>query len=80
MRQKDSALDRRDFIKRGAQATAAAAAAVVSTSAAHGAVPDNKKITLTDARFDRQLPRGSDLILEHLSGDDTLFHLIELDR
>ena len=42
-------LDRRDFMKKGAQVTAAAAAAgVLRTSTADGAVPADKKITLTD--------------------------------
>lgn len=39
-------LDRRDFIKKSAQATAAGAAAL-SMGTAHGAVPKDKKITLT---------------------------------
>ena len=51
MREKNHELDRRDFMKRGAQATAAAAvaAAVRSTNMAHGAVPEDKNITLTDS-------------------------------
>jgi len=50
MRETHSELDRREFMKRGAQATAsAAAAAVLSTSSAHGSVPEDKKITFTDA-------------------------------
>jgi len=49
MREKNHELDRRDFMKKGAQATAAAAAAaVLSTDAAYGAVPEDKKITLAD--------------------------------
>lgn len=42
-------LDRRDFIKKGAQATAAAAATVLGTNTVQGAGPDDKKITFTDA-------------------------------
>jgi len=50
MRDTHGELDRREFMKRGAHATAsAAAAAMLSTSSAHGAVPDGKKITFTDA-------------------------------
>jgi len=52
MREKNNELDRRDFIRKGAQATAAAAAAVaavLSTNTTHGAAPEDKKITLTDA-------------------------------
>ena len=53
MREKNDALDRRDFIKKGARETAAAAAAaaVLSTSAGRvdGAAPKDKKISLTDA-------------------------------
>jgi len=57
MREKNHELDRRDFMKKGARATAAAAAAaaVLSTSTAHGAVPEDKKITLTDTMPTRVL-------------------------
>lgn len=47
MREWDRGIDRRDFIKEGAQV--AAAAAMLSTSAVHGASPDGKSITFTDA-------------------------------
>ena len=50
MREKNKELGRRDFMKKGAQATAAAAvAAVLSTNITRGAVPEDKNITLTDA-------------------------------
>ena len=50
MREKANELDRRDFMKKGTQATATAAAAVVlSTNTAYGAVPEDKRITHTDA-------------------------------
>ena len=51
MREKNRELDRRDFMKKGAQATAAVAAAALSTNvgSAHGAVPKDKDITLTNA-------------------------------
>jgi predicted aldo/keto reductase-like oxidoreductase len=51
MREKNWKLDRRDFMRQGAQATAAAAVAAVglSTNRACGAAPDDKKITFTDA-------------------------------
>jgi predicted aldo/keto reductase-like oxidoreductase len=47
----NNGLDRRNFIKKGVQATAAAAvaAAGLNTNGAHGAVPENKQITFTDA-------------------------------
>ena len=50
-------MDRRDFMKKGAQATAAAAvaAAGLHTDTAHGAVPKDKNITLTDALPTRKL-------------------------
>ncbi|MHC4177608.1 MAG: aldo/keto reductase, partial [Planctomycetota bacterium] len=47
MHERHKELDRRDFIKKGAQATAAAA--VLSANMVRGAVPENKTITLTDA-------------------------------
>jgi len=46
-------LNRRDFMKKGAQATAAAA--VLSANTAQGAAPKDKKITLTDAMPTREL-------------------------
>jgi len=49
MHEPNNKLDRRDFMKKGAQATAAVAAAVASTNAVQGAVPEDKNITLTDA-------------------------------
>jgi predicted aldo/keto reductase-like oxidoreductase len=48
-------LDRRDFMKKGAHATAAAAAAVLSTNTAQGHAPEEKEITLTDAMPTRVL-------------------------
>ena len=50
MHEKNNELNRRDFMKKGAQATAAAAvaAAGLSTNTANGAAPDDKKITFTD--------------------------------
>jgi predicted dehydrogenase len=55
MHEVDNELDRRDFLKRGARVTAAAAATVLGTSAAQGAVPDDKKIAFTDALPTRKL-------------------------
>lgn len=55
MREENNELDRREFMKKGAQATAAAAAAVLGTNYAHGAVPEDKKITFTDAVPTREL-------------------------
>jgi len=55
VREKNHQLDRRDFIKKGAQATAAATAAVLSTNVTSGAAPQDKKITLTDAMPTRVL-------------------------
>jgi len=57
MRDIDQELDRRDFMKEGAQVTAAAAATVLSTSAVQGAPPDDKTITFTDALPTRKLGR-----------------------
>ena len=51
MCEKNNELDRRDFTKKGAQATAA----VLSTNSAHGSVPEDKKIRLTDAMPTRVL-------------------------
>jgi len=55
MREKRNQLDRRDFIRKGARATAAAAAAVLSVNTVRGAAPENKNITLTDAMPTRVL-------------------------
>ncbi|NQT39614.1 MAG: aldo/keto reductase [Planctomycetes bacterium] len=57
MREKSEELNRRGFMKKGAKATAAAAVAAtgLSTNAAHGVVPEDKKITLTDAMPTRVL-------------------------
>jgi predicted aldo/keto reductase-like oxidoreductase len=55
MRKENNELDRRDFMKKGAQATAAVAAAVLSTHTAHGAAPEDKKITFTDTLPTREL-------------------------
>jgi predicted aldo/keto reductase-like oxidoreductase len=52
-------LDRRDFMKKGAQATAAAAAAVLGTNTVQGAGPGDKKITFTDALPTRTLGKTS---------------------
>jgi hypothetical protein len=49
MYEKNQELDRRDFMKKGAQATAAAAASLLGTNAASATVPNDKKITLTHA-------------------------------
>jgi len=47
---KNDELDRRDFMRKGTQATAAAIASVVlRTSMAHGSAPEDKKITFSDA-------------------------------
>ncbi len=48
MQKKNHDLDRRDFMKKGAQATAAAAVAASGLSRAQGAVPTDKTITFTD--------------------------------
>ena len=45
MHEQNNKLDRRDFMKKGAQATAAA---VLGTSTVRGAGPDDTKITFTD--------------------------------
>lgn len=37
-------------------------------------------LTLTDAVWDHRLPGGGDLALRHAGGDDTIFHIIELER
>ena len=54
MLEKDK-LDRRDFMKKGAHVTAAAAAAVLSTNPAQGSAPQDKEIRLTDAMPTRVL-------------------------
>ncbi len=54
MREERNELDRRDFMKKGAMATAAAAA-VLSANTGHGAAPEDKNITLTDAMPTRVL-------------------------
>jgi predicted aldo/keto reductase-like oxidoreductase len=53
MRQKNKDMDRRDFMKKGVRATAAAL--VLSTNTAHGAVPKDKRIAFTDAMPTRVL-------------------------
>ncbi len=55
MHEQNSKLDRRDFLRKGAQATAAVAATVLGTGAARAAVPVDKKITFTDALPTRTL-------------------------
>jgi predicted aldo/keto reductase-like oxidoreductase len=56
MREKINEMDRRDFMKKGAQATAAAiAVAGLSTNTALGAALEDKKITLTDVMPTREL-------------------------
>ncbi len=52
MGEENNEMDRRDFMKKGAQATAAA---VLSTNIAHGAAPEDKKITFTGALPTREL-------------------------
>jgi len=50
MREENQELDRRDFIKKGAQATAATVAATaLGTTSVQAAAPKDKKITCTDA-------------------------------
>ena len=39
-----------------------------------------KTVEVKDVRFDRRLPKGADLALEWIAGDDTLFHMVELQR
>lgn len=56
MREENQEFDRRDFMKKGTQATVAAAVAAVGLNTnAHGAVPKDKRITLTDAIPTREL-------------------------
>ena len=40
----------------------------------------DKRIDLPDAHFTGALPGKSDLMLQYVAGDDTIFHMIELDR
>ena len=39
-----------------------------------------KTVIINQALFNGSLERGADLILKHLGGDDTIFHLIEIER
>ena len=39
-----------------------------------------KRAVLEGAYFTGGLARGADLVLKHLGGDDTVFHMVELDR
>ncbi len=57
MRKDNCQVDRRDFMKKGAQVTGAAAvaAAVLNTDTAQAAIPEEKKITLTEAMPTRHL-------------------------
>jgi len=55
MHPENNKMDRRSFLKKGAQTTAAAAATVLGTNTAHGAVPKDKDITVTDAMPTREL-------------------------
>ena len=57
MREQKHGLNRRDFLKKGAQATSAAAVAVagLSTNIAPGAVPKGRGIASTDALPTRRL-------------------------
>ncbi|MDP6633271.1 MAG: hypothetical protein QGG42_00050 [Phycisphaerae bacterium] len=40
----------------------------------------DKHIDITNAVFTQSLPGGADLSLQYVSGDDTIFHLIEVTR
>jgi hypothetical protein len=40
----------------------------------------NKTVAIDDAYFNKALPNGADLAIEHRGGGDTVFHMIELDR
>ncbi len=51
----ESKMDRRDFMRRGGQVTAGAAAALWGASVAQGTRPDDKKITFPDALPTRRL-------------------------
>ena len=55
MHETNQELDRRDFMKKGVQATAAAAATMLGRNSVQGAVPDDKKITFTDVLPTRKL-------------------------
>jgi len=57
MQAKNQDLDRRDFMKKGAHATAAVVAAGLGLNTVHGAVPPDKKITFTDVLPTRVLGR-----------------------
>ena len=39
-----------------------------------------KTVELKDARFDHRLSKDADLALEWLNGDDTIFHILEINR
>ena len=47
-----------------------------------GDTPTWKKVQLdlAHAKLDGSLDNGADLILHHVSGSDTKFHMVELDR
>lgn len=55
MREENQELDRREFVKKTGQATAAAAATALGPSVVQAAVPDDKKTTSTDALPARKL-------------------------
>ena len=55
MHEENQELDRRDFMKKGAQVTAAAAATVLGGNSVQGAVQEDKTITFTDALPTREL-------------------------
>ncbi|NOX55851.1 MAG: aldo/keto reductase [Planctomycetes bacterium] len=57
MQKTNQELDRRSFMKKGVQATAAATATALGKAAVHAAVPADKKITFPDALPTRQLGR-----------------------
>ena len=40
----------------------------------------DKQVNVTNAIFTRSLPGGADLTCKYRSGDDSVFHLIELTR
>lgn len=39
-----------------------------------------KELLLRDAVFNKRLPKGADLMLEHIKGDDMVFHLVEIGK
>jgi hypothetical protein len=39
-----------------------------------------RRVELHDAVFDNRLSGKADLTLEHVEGDDTVFHIIEVDH